>query len=75
MNPRAGCPAYRISSADPSATWVHLQSHVYDHLSLYRLKEGKSNYFWNMFLDEDVKLYYDKKKTTVRKDFSRQEEL
>jgi len=28
-----------------------------------------------MFLDEDVKLYYDKKKTTVRKDFSRQEEL
>ena len=24
MNPRTGCPAYRISSADPSATWVHL---------------------------------------------------
>ena len=24
MNPRAGCPTYRISSADPSATWVHL---------------------------------------------------
>ena len=25
LNPRAGCPTYRISSADPSATWVHLQ--------------------------------------------------
>ena len=24
LNPRTGCPAYRISSADPSATWVHL---------------------------------------------------
>ncbi len=24
MNSRAGCPTYRISSADPSATWVHL---------------------------------------------------
>lgn len=26
LNPRAGYPTYRISSADPSATWVHLQS-------------------------------------------------
>ena len=26
LNPRAGCPAYRISSADPSATWVHLHT-------------------------------------------------
>ena len=25
MNPRAGYPTYRISSADPSATWVHLR--------------------------------------------------
>ena len=25
LNPRTGCPAYRISSADPSATWVHLR--------------------------------------------------
>ena len=24
LNPRTGYPAYRISSADPSATWVHL---------------------------------------------------
>ena len=24
LNPRTGCPIYRISSADPSATWVHL---------------------------------------------------
>ena len=24
LNSRAGCPTYRISSADPSATWVHL---------------------------------------------------
>ena len=24
LNPRTSCPAYRISSADPSATWVHL---------------------------------------------------
>ncbi len=26
MNSRAGCPTYRISSADPSATWVHLHN-------------------------------------------------
>ena len=25
MNPRAGCPTYRISSADPSASWVLLR--------------------------------------------------
>ena len=24
LNPRTGYPIYRISSADPSATWVHL---------------------------------------------------
>ena len=28
MNPRAGCPTYRISSADPSTAWVHLQIYV-----------------------------------------------
>ncbi len=28
MNPRAGYPTYRISSADPSATWVHLQKPI-----------------------------------------------
>ena len=28
LNPRAGCPAYRISSADPSTAWVHLQIYV-----------------------------------------------
>ena len=27
MNSRAGYPTYRISSADPSATWVHLQKY------------------------------------------------
>ena len=26
MNPRAGCPAYRISNPNPSASWVHLQN-------------------------------------------------
>ena len=26
LNPRAGCPTYRISSADPSATWVLLRA-------------------------------------------------
>ena len=25
LNPRAGCPTYRISSADPSASWVLLR--------------------------------------------------
>ena len=28
LNPRAGYPTYRISSADPSATWVHLQQNI-----------------------------------------------
>ena len=27
LNSRAGYPTYRISSADPSATWVHLQKY------------------------------------------------
>ena len=27
LNSRTGCPIYRISSADPSATWVHLQKY------------------------------------------------
>ena len=26
LNPRAGCPTYRISSADPSASWVLLRA-------------------------------------------------
>ena len=56
LNPRAGCPAYRISSADPSATWVHLHDRFY----YIRLARGKSNYFWNLFLflDAQKKLYY-----------------
>ena len=29
LNPRTGYPAYRISSADPSATWVHLHDRFY----------------------------------------------
>jgi len=29
LNPRAGCPTYRISSADPSATWVHLRMQTF----------------------------------------------
>ena len=45
LNPRAGCPAYRISSADPSATWVHLRSPFKDCLLLYRLESHKSNFF------------------------------
>ena len=29
LNPRTGYPIYRISSADPSATWVHLQMQTF----------------------------------------------
>ena len=29
MNPGATCATYRISSADPSTTWVHLHSVLY----------------------------------------------
>lgn len=28
LNPCAGCPTYRISSADPSTTWVHLHIRI-----------------------------------------------
>ena len=29
LNPGAACATYRISSADPSTTWVHLHSVLY----------------------------------------------
>ena len=30
LNPRAGCPTYRISNPNPSASWVHLQIYAYN---------------------------------------------
>ena len=29
LNPGATCATYRISSADPSTTWVHLHGSIY----------------------------------------------
>ena len=43
LNPRTGCPAYRISSADPSATWVHL--HIPEAFS-----SGRKYYRWCLFI-------------------------
>ena len=45
MNSRAGCPTYRISSADPSATWVHL------HAILYYRTEAVSRQLFLFFAD------------------------
>ena len=42
LNSRAGCPAYRISSADPSATWVHLRT---NQILLYLLHRKRSILF------------------------------
>ena len=50
LNPRTGCPAYRISSADPSATWVHLRVNRLYYICL----EGKGQFFFSL-LAIDVK--------------------
>ena len=59
MNPRTGCPAYRISSADPSATWVHLHTDR----QYYICCEDKGQFFFcrmmKLAIDEAGILYYD----------------
>ena len=45
LNPRTGCPVYRISSADPSATWVHLLGDKYTTVILYPLLQKRSIIF------------------------------
>ena len=65
LNPRAGYPTYRISSADPSATWVHLQESAYlpRTVNNYNGKVYKGQFFLRIFLfflDEITALYYDK---------------
>ena len=34
LNPRAGCPTYRISNPNPSASWVHLHFSRLYHLGI-----------------------------------------
>lgn len=41
LNPRAGCPTCRISSAVPSTSWVHLQSMLYSRSSGNRTSKLK----------------------------------
>ena len=65
MNSRAGYPTYRISSADASATWVHLQVSAYlpKTVNNYNGKAEKGQFFLRIFLfflDEITVLYYDK---------------
>ena len=51
MNPRAGCPTYRISSADPSATWVHLRVMI-------TFSDNISNYIGSGIFRQLPFLYY-----------------
>ena len=46
LNPRTGYPIYRISSADPSATWVHLHDILH---YIGGLDKGQSFFFVKRF--------------------------
>ena len=57
MNPRTGCPAYRISSADPSATWVHLHD-IFHYIG----ERGKGQSFF--VIGNSIRIPYYKKSPT-----------
>ncbi len=61
MNSRAGCPTYRISSADPSATWVHLHKNIIIDVK----NRFHSILYLQFYQDENVIFYGKYMKTSV----------
>ena len=59
MNPGAACATYRISSADPSTTWVHLHSVLYSSRKVIFLQAFPKNCFI-IFLSNPFDLSYAK---------------